>query len=488
MKRASNDMTTTPTKKTRSPSRKSECTGLGIVGHLPIEIQLTIARFAQSFPPRYCLTHQKWGEFGPIEHKLLVNTVLAPGIAVRTKDGRFLCEESTLQMQTTRLLLTPPDPHGERELTHEDQLTLVGPVGMQPGKLFRARSFTAAECSLLDAEQQACKWEGTLYVPESPPVGFWSTPDGEVVTAVSLNEWLYGEHGFTNAGKYVAPVKIYDMPPISRVFVANRLPLVTLNISLIQNIVDGDNYGDRWTGTLTLIHEPKVNGSPLLPRGKDDEWMGVDAWRAGASDAELARMLTTREAEYEVEIARKRADDLAKTAERSGTGLVFAVDHHKWDAFDGVLFDGVAAVNRLLDAGVPVDELATCGHFKGCTALEVAIRLCYYDLIELLLRRGADPNRPVGILEISPLMGCARTNNVAMAKRLLTAGADVHLRCVFGDRNFGMETRQWSALEIARHHEHQEIIALLTAASNACGDGGGGGSGGGGSGGGAAIA
>jgi hypothetical protein len=45
----------------------------------------------------------------------------------------------------------------------------------------------------------------------------------------------------------------------------------------------------------------------------------------------------------------------------------------------------VAAVTRLLDAGVKVDELATSGYHKGCTALETAMDVCQNDLIELLL-------------------------------------------------------------------------------------------------------
>jgi ankyrin repeat protein len=105
--------------------------------------------------------------------------------------------------------------------------------------------------------------------------------------------------------------------------------------------------------------------------------------------------------------------------------------------------------------------------------------VCQNDLIELLLSRGADPNRPGRPLNIPPLMMCAYQNHVALAKLLLAAGADIHRRCSFGDGTLSMETRQWSALEIARHldgycnwRQHQEIIQLLTAASAASGPGG----------------
>ena len=148
-------------------------------------------------------------------------------------------------------------------------------------------------------------------------------------------------------------------------------------------------------------------------------------------------MLRAREAEYKEKCARERAHDRAMTEGRSGTGLT----HGSKEDGEDEAFAG------LLAAGVDVEELATSGHHPGCTALEAPMYYNYDDIFQLLLSRGADPNRTAQGGEYDchpmPLMVCARHGKASQAKLLLAAGADKDLLSPpFGDSWHGMETRR----------------------------------------------
>lgn len=92
-------------------------------------------------------------------------------------------------------------------------------------------------------------------------------------------------------------------------------------------------------------------------------------------------------------------------------------------AYSGLL----DVLERILDMGVPVDALyITPGNWRGSTALQHvswALPSRGTGAAELLLRKGADPNAGIGGDDL-PLLRCARSNNLALARVLLDAGAE----------------------------------------------------------------
>jgi beta-lactamase regulating signal transducer with metallopeptidase domain len=106
----------------------------------------------------------------------------------------------------------------------------------------------------------------------------------------------------------------------------------------------------------------------------------------------------------------------------------------------------VGDVQRLLDAGVPIDTVAS----GDGTALIGAARGGHMHMIEFLLGEGANPNvaaRGDG----SPLIAAARHGYEEIVMRLLDAGADID-RVVQGDEN---------ALMQAAWNGHARVVRLL---------------------------
>jgi palmitoyltransferase len=72
-------------------------------------------------------------------------------------------------------------------------------------------------------------------------------------------------------------------------------------------------------------------------------------------------------------------------------------------------------------------------------------------LVKLLLDRGADVNRPGGLLKETPLHFAAKYGDVELAKLLLTAKADPSAKEFHGK----------TPLDLARESKHQGIVKLL---------------------------
>jgi ankyrin repeat protein len=107
----------------------------------------------------------------------------------------------------------------------------------------------------------------------------------------------------------------------------------------------------------------------------------------------------------------------------------------------------LAAVQRLLDAGVPVDTT----NAQQNTALHRAALGSHHEVAELLLRRGAavDARQNYGR---TPLLLVAReTGDVTMARRLLDAGADMNAPDRFGS----------TPLELAAWRGFEPLVDLL---------------------------
>ena len=82
----------------------------------------------------------------------------------------------------------------------------------------------------------------------------------------------------------------------------------------------------------------------------------------------------------------------------------------------------VAVVDILLEKGVGID-INLAAH-SGNNALLHAVNECHTDILERLLKHGADPNCANNAGE-SPLCVAAKYNFVAIVRMLLDAGADV---------------------------------------------------------------
>jgi ankyrin repeat protein len=89
-----------------------------------------------------------------------------------------------------------------------------------------------------------------------------------------------------------------------------------------------------------------------------------------------------------------------------------------------------------------------------------AISTCNFDIVNLLLSCGADPNgrekfgmhvnTPFGTSFATPLLAAVKTGSVAMVRRMLDAGAEAQL----------LDDEVW-ALRYAVHMEHTAVVELL---------------------------
>lgn len=115
-----------------------------------------------------------------------------------------------------------------------------------------------------------------------------------------------------------------------------------------------------------------------------------------------------------------------------------------------------AIAKMLLDAGAEVNHIQES---KESTALHLAT--CTYDieLVELLLRRGADPN--LFYREGSaPLVNAVHRGDEKMTKLLLKYGADLF---VFA-RRAGTETETETVLHLAVRRRHALVVRLMVQA------------------------
>jgi len=77
----------------------------------------------------------------------------------------------------------------------------------------------------------------------------------------------------------------------------------------------------------------------------------------------------------------------------------------------------VAKIRQLLDSGADVNG---CASWEGCeTALLRAVGADRTNVVELLLQRGADPNKPDNV----PLFAAAQRGNLPVVRLLISRGA-----------------------------------------------------------------
>jgi ankyrin repeat protein len=122
-------------------------------------------------------------------------------------------------------------------------------------------------------------------------------------------------------------------------------------------------------------------------------------------------------------------------------------DACSWGLPFAVLSGDLPTVEALLDCGANPDAAASS---DGRTPLMHAVAAQRYDLVELLLRRGAAINQPD---RCTPLMLAVLLRHSSMAERLLDAGADPDV----ADR----EGR--TALSLAQELGDERLVNLLTA-------------------------
>lgn len=106
-------------------------------------------------------------------------------------------------------------------------------------------------------------------------------------------------------------------------------------------------------------------------------------------------------------------------------------------------------VDRLLSEGVV--DVNVRARYSGESALNSAAGLSEVEMVQLLLRRGADPN--TGDKDnLTPLQSAAHHGNIAIVGMLLKAGANVNSE----DFRFG-----YTALASATQNGHIEVVREL---------------------------
>ncbi|MFI5720579.1 ankyrin repeat domain-containing protein [Nocardia sp. NPDC051750] len=128
------------------------------------------------------------------------------------------------------------------------------------------------------------------------------------------------------------------------------------------------------------------------------------------------------------------------------------------ELIDAVWERDTAAVEALLEAGAPPDET----NERGSTPLYQAAVNGSTELVRLLLRHGADPNRPSDPIEEGlPLCAAACWNHAGVVSALLAGGADPDLPEPPHPEQRGPGT---SPLLWAAGNGHLETVDLLLAA------------------------
>ena len=121
-----------------------------------------------------------------------------------------------------------------------------------------------------------------------------------------------------------------------------------------------------------------------------------------------------------------------------------------WDAAKG---GDVAALRQALSAGADVDAIDTRTNPNGRRALNWAAWHNHVEIIEELLRHGADVDG-VNHTGFTPLHHAAESGAPEAARVLIEAGADVNLPSLAGE----------TPLQRARREGHHDVVRLLEAA------------------------
>jgi len=108
----------------------------------------------------------------------------------------------------------------------------------------------------------------------------------------------------------------------------------------------------------------------------------------------------------------------------------------------------IPLLDHLLTLGADLSHRPIAPAHFG-TALALAARTCNFDVVDFLLSRGADPNRP-GYFPGTALTSAIQSGSMVMVKKLLDAGADV-----------GFPDVDRCNLKCAVMLEHGEMVELL---------------------------
>ena len=145
-----------------------------------------------------------------------------------------------------------------------------------------------------------------------------------------------------------------------------------------------------------------------------------------------------------------------------GLALVTAVDSGPPEDPDA---SRRSRVVQLLDAGHQVDAIAQSGYFAGQNALDAAMDNNYNDIVQLLLERGADPDRMSTALltaaldGCTPLALCACYNKVEQATLLLRHGASLTKVSTVHESYFAVGPFSGTPIEIARRFGNGEGLS-----------------------------
>ena len=105
----------------------------------------------------------------------------------------------------------------------------------------------------------------------------------------------------------------------------------------------------------------------------------------------------------------------------------------------------VASIRLFLRAGMPVD----IEDASGLTPLEAALNRDRVSIVKLLLKNGADVNRPIG--KLTPLTYAAKKNRPDLLKLFLRSGADIDRKSPEG----------FTALMYASARNYPEVARIL---------------------------
>lgn len=112
----------------------------------------------------------------------------------------------------------------------------------------------------------------------------------------------------------------------------------------------------------------------------------------------------------------------------------------------------IAVVKLLLDLGDNVNRQKA----SGPTALHAAAAYGFVDLVDLLIKRGADVNLFTKGGNASPLMFAAQQNHIEIIRRLLAAGAKIEQKDSTGDTAISIAQKK-----AAKDEKYKPMVELL---------------------------
>lgn len=223
---------------------------------------------------------------------------------------------------------------------------------------------------------------------------------------------------------------------------------------------------------------PNLQGKFVPGRGQTPLW-----WAAYYGHLRLVEMMIQRGAQVNVPDHYGNTP-LMQAAQSGSLEVVRCLVHYGADIHANLetptegIADGRKAFHLAVTNGrlEVVEYLLNLGNLpderdgSGYTPLMIAVENNFYDLADLLIRRGADVNAVhtgsgiyIGLRGWTPLVFAAHAGLVNMTKMLLHAGADARYRVPSGSRPDGVKLPERSLLDFVRGKRAESIIKLLKA-------------------------